>query len=290
MPKTQEKARLLETRRVADDTHRIVLYAPRITATARPGQFAMVRITSEGADPLLNRPFSFHRIHKDDGLLEILFRVVGRGTWLLSQRKEGSTLDVIGPLGNAFPMPEAHEEIVALVAGGIGIAPLVELGHRLAHWAREKDSRQILLFYGARTASELVPLGKLERKGIRAFFSTDDGSRGLCGTVVDLMDQSVRESGILPQRLYACGPLPMQAAVAAWAHEKDVRATMSLESVMACGIGACLGCALPAAHPDDPGRARYVHVCKEGPVFDSRKILWEKMESTPVRPLTFVCS
>ncbi|SMC20853.1 dihydroorotate oxidase B, electron transfer subunit [Desulfacinum hydrothermale DSM 13146] len=290
MPKTQEKARLLETRRVAEDTHRIALYAPRITATARPGQFVMVRITSEGTDPLLNRPFSFHRIHKDDGLFEILFRVVGRGTWLLSQRKEGETLEVIGPLGNFFTLPPAHEETVALVAGGIGIAPMEEWGHRLAQWARGDEARRVYLFYGARTASEVVPTRRLERKGVTTFISTDDGTLGRCGTALDLLDQTCRDLSIRPQRLYSCGPLAMQAAVATWARQQNLPAVMSLESVMACGIGACLGCALPAVPPDDSSRIHYVHVCKEGPVFDSRKILWEKMEPMPVRPLSFVCS
>ncbi len=289
MPKTFEKARLLEIRKVAEHTFRLTLYAPRTTATAKPGQFVMVRAAVEGSDPLLNRPFSFHRILKEDGLFEILLRVVGRGTQLLSQRREGTLVEIIGPLGKGFRAPSSAQEKVALVAGGIGVAPLYGWAIHLSEKIYGKNSHQITFFYGARTKSEFIPARRLQRRGIQCVFSTDDGSQGFCGTVVDLVRETRAVEKTAFDRMYVCGPLSMQAALAGDVLSLNIPVEMSLESVMGCGIGACLGCVLPAVDPEDPSRRHYVHVCTDGPVLDAGRIRWEEIEPMPYRPLSLVC-
>ncbi len=286
MPRVLEKAKILETQREAEGIHRLVLYAPRIVPTARPGQFVMIRVASEGSDPLLSRPFSFHRLHKDDGLFEILLRVVGTGTRILSQRPPGSTLDVVGPLGRGFTPPSGPGETVALVAGGIGIAPLWALLDELTAKTHKNHRDQLYVFYGARTRTELVPLSPLKRLGVSLVVSTDDGSAGEQATVVEALARR-HETGMVPlDRLYACGSLPMQVSLARWASGRGILVEMSLESMMACGIGACLGCALPAVDPEDPQAERYVHVCTDGPVFDPGRIRWDKIQPVMARPLT----
>lgn len=286
MPRVLEKAKILETQKEAEGIHRLVLYAPRIVPTARPGQFVMIRVASEGSDPLLARPFSFHRLHKDDGLFEILLRVVGTGTRILSQRPPGSTLDVVGPLGRGFTPPSGPHETVTFVAGGIGIAPLwALLDEAIAKTHKDRPDR-LHVFYGARTRSELVSLSPLKRLGVRLVVSTDDGSSGERGTVVEALRRHYPGEPALPHRLYACGSLPMQVSLARWASGRAIPMEMSLESLMACGIGACLGCALPALDADDPQAERYVHVCQDGPVFDPRRIRWDRIQPIAARPLT----
>lgn len=286
MPRVQEKAKILETQKEAEGIHRLVLYAPRIVPTARPGQFVMVRVSSEGSDPLLGRPFSFHRIHKDDGLFEILFKVVGTGTQILSQRRPGSVLDVVGPLGRGFTLPSGSEQTVVFVAGGIGIAPIQALLDAVLVTTHKDHPERIHLFYGARTAAELLPFKPWNRLGIHTVVSTDDGSAGETGTVVEALHRRFESGLALPDRVYACGSLPMQVSVARWARGRDILIEMSLESMMACGIGACLGCAVPAVDPFDPQAEKYIHVCHDGPVVDPRKIRWDKVQPLPVRPQT----
>lgn len=288
MPRIQEKAKILESRKEAEGIYRLVLYAPKIVPTARPGQFVMVRVASEGADPLLARPFSFYRLHKDDGLCEILLRVVGKGTRILSQRRPGSSVDMVGPLGRGFTAPTSSEETVLFLAGGIGITPLRALLDHLLATTHKDHPERLHLYYGARSASELIGLHALQRAGVVTVVSTDDGSAGEAGTVLDAMRQRWEASSQMPNRLYACGSLPMQVHLARWIRGRNILVEMSLESMMACGIGACLGCALPAVNPEAPHKPRYLHVCQDGPVLDPRKIQWDKLQPVMTRPLTSV--
>jgi dihydroorotate dehydrogenase electron transfer subunit len=288
MGKYQEEARILANEGVADATWRLVLECPRIAAEARPGQFVMLQIR-EGTDPLLRRPFSFHRIHAERAVFEILYRVVGRGTWWLSQTRQGSRVSVVGPLGNAFRPPDRPGP-VAVVGGGIGVAQLYELLHQLAKpSAFFGGSVDIHFFYGTRTAAEMLPESAFSELNLPVHRSTDDGTAGFCGTVVDLFRRVLEKDRRRPAAIYACGSLPMQFAVAQWALSQGIPAQLSLESLMACGLGACLGCALPAPDPKAPNADRYVRVCKDGPIFEAGSIRWNKIQPPPVTPPTFVC-
>jgi dihydroorotate dehydrogenase electron transfer subunit len=283
MAKYQEDARVIDQQEVADRTFRLRLRADRIAMAARAGQFVMLQVHN-GTDPLLKRPLSFHRILPEQGLIEILYRVVGRGTWCLSQCSPGTRLNLVGPLGNGFALPAKDDGAVVLIAGGIGIAPLHELMVQLISNLPKDRDNAVHLFYGARTAAELIPIHPYESMGITVYCSTDDGSSGYAGYVTQLFELVVNRQRTRPALLYACGPLVMLYHVARWSMTHNVPSQLSLESLMACGIGACLGCALPAPHPDDPMTDHYLHVCKDGPIFKAGSIAWTKLQRQPASP------
>ena len=282
MDKIIEEARIVLQERVLGQIFRLRLHSPQIAASARPGQFVMLRVR-EGIDPMLRRPFSFSRIYPEKGEFEILYRVVGRGTWLLSRLEPGAGASLVGPLGNGFELPVARSAPLAFIAGGIGIAPLLELIAQV----QKRGAADLRLFYGARTAIELLPENFLRFSGVRAHFSTDDGSFGFHGRITRMFEDVLAEGDFPPSAIYSCGPLAMQYHVAKWALANGTNAQLSLESLMACGIGACLGCALPAATPDDPGGERFAHVCEDGPIFSAGSIKWNKILAQQTVPPTW---
>jgi dihydroorotate dehydrogenase electron transfer subunit len=288
MPKFQEDAELVEQRHVAAGTYRMRLMSPQLAAQGRPGQFLLARVVGISLDPLLRRPFSFHRLFPNDGIVEILYKVVGRGTLMLSHCRPGTRINVLGPLGNGFSLPEERERPLFLVAGGIGIAPLFAVLDQAlaAGW----DPSRLHLFYGARGADELLAAEEFASLGIPVRWSTDDGSQGWHGFVTDLVRNALEGGAVRPGRLYACGTLAMQHQVAKLAVEYGLTAELSLESLMACGLGACLGCALPAWHPTDPDADHYVHVCKHGPIFSPGSIRWQRLQFHRAQPPIFLSS
>jgi len=267
---------------------RLLLEAPGLAARARPGQFLHVRCGG-GRDPLLRRPICMHDAAPAAGTVALLVRVVGRGTAILAASGVGDVLDVLGPLGRGFDAAggggthagvhaSAQGGALALVAGGAGVAPL-------AFAARASAGRTVHALVGARTAAELVSVAELGRWGARVRVATDDGTSGHHGPVTDLLEDLLarqgggRASGALdaPREVWACGPLPMLRRVAAIAGGAGVRCLVSLEAHMACGVGACRGCAWPAAGAAGAGGCAttpsYVHVCRDGPVFDAREVV-----------------
>jgi dihydroorotate dehydrogenase electron transfer subunit len=287
MAKVQEDAQILDQQEVAERTFRLRLRSERIASTARPGQFLMIEV-HKGTDPLLKRPFSFHRIVPEEGLIEILYRVVGQGTWRLSKCPPGMRLNILGPLGNGFSPAGTDHHPLVLIAGGIGIAPLHELMVQLTANRSGPGGSAIHLFYGTRTSAELIPTGPYERMGITVHCSTDDGSFGYHGYVTQFFEFMIRQEPRQPMSLYSCGPLVMLYHVARWSLAHNVPAQLSLESLMACGIGACLGCALPAPHPHDSVSDHYLHVCKDGPIFQAGSIAWTKLQRQPTAPQTYL--
>jgi dihydroorotate dehydrogenase electron transfer subunit len=289
MTKLQETALVIEHEQVAQLTHRLKLQAPGISRSACAGQFAMIQVR-QGFDPLLRRPLSFHRILPAEGCIELLYRVVGRGTWWLSQAKPGTAVSILGPLGNGFTPDESAGYPVALIAGGIGIAPLFQLLLNLVADSPENRRENIHLFYGARTAAELLPEDSFDLLGIPVHVSTDDGSRGFHGRVTQLFASIVEGGPMQPRRVFACGPLAMQVQVAKWVVAHGTASQLSLEALMACGVGACLGCALPAVRSNDSGPNQFVHVCKDGPIFQAGSIEWTKIQPHPMPTPTFLYS
>ncbi len=285
MEKIIEEARIVSRQLVRGQIFRLRLHAPNISGAARPGQFVMLRVC-EGIDPLLRRPFSFSRVDAAEGDFEILYRVVGRGTLLLSRLLPGASLSLVGPLGNGFELPLTSSSPLAFLAGGIGLAPLLELIARVISERGQKGAGELRLFYGARTAEELLPEDLLCLPGLRIDFATDDGTFGYKGRITHMFEEAVAE-GFGPSEIYSCGPLAMQYNVAKWALANKTMAQLSLESLMACGLGACLGCALPAATPEDPGAERFVHVCEDGPIFSAGSIKWNKILSQQTVVPTF---
>lgn len=283
MDKIIDNARIVHQERIGAQIYRLRLHSPEIAGAARCGQFVMVRVR-EGTDPLLRRPFSFSRIYPEDGDFEILYRVVGRGTWLMSRLASGSTVSIIGPLGNGFQLPLDRSIPLAFIAGGIGIAPLLELIAQVASERGPNNTGNLHLFHGARTASELLPEDFLGDLGVRVRVATDDGSFGYRGFVTKMFEECASGDNFRPLEIYSCGPLTMQYHVAQWALSHDTLAQLSMESLMACGIGACLGCALPASQPDGPGPESFVHVCEDGPIFSAGSIKWNKISVQQMEP------
>ncbi len=258
MTKFQEKAQLLDRQELASGIYRLTLHAPLVAGMAHPGQFVMVRV-GDLLDPLLRRPFSIHQVSAA-GDLQILFKVVGRGTACLADLQPGHEVDLLGPLGRGFRLQ--REDPVCLLGGGMGIAPLYFLGKRLLQQARLPEFDPVLL--GAASQQELGLLADdFFGLGYDVRTATDDGSMGHHGFVTDLLDE------VLPRvsRVYVCGPYPMMRIAATKCEDAGVECQVSLETHMACGLGACLGCTVE-------GREGYAHVCIQGPVFDAPEVAW----------------
>jgi dihydroorotate dehydrogenase electron transfer subunit len=257
-------ARLTWNEEVAPGYHLMATEAPEIAAQAAPGQFVHVRV-GPSYDPLLLRPFSILRTDKAAGQVWMLVKVVGRGTRLLAGMAPGTTLDVMGPLGHGFPEPPLGDEVV-LVAGGVGVAPLIFWADRLQ---TAFSHVRVVSIYGAATEEALACWLDLAARSDEFYAATEDGSAGEAGLASDAL------RGLLARRsvgtIYACGPRPMLAACAAAAAESGVPCFVAMEQWMGCWVGACLGCVVPAAG------GGYLRVCSEGPVFAAEALDWEAL-------------
>jgi dihydroorotate dehydrogenase electron transfer subunit len=241
------------------DFRLLVLEKKDALSVPQPGQFYMLQ-AGNTYDPLLKRPFSIFRYN--DNIIQFLYRVRGKGTHLLSFLKRGDIINIIGPLGKPFPEPE--DDFIAL-AGGIGIASIMPL--------LERFKKKAYLFYGAKKKDELIMLEGAKAFSKELFISTDDGSEGYKGIITDFLKNSiVFKNYSLP--IYACGPNIMLKELAQIV--PDIQTCyVSLEEYMACGVGACLGCVVKIKDPISEQGWTYKRVCKEGPVFDIKEILWE---------------
>jgi len=256
----KESAEIVSREQIAEDIFRFTVKSPDIAAASWPGQFVMVR-TGDGLDPLLRRPFSVHQVAAG-GLVQIVFKVIGKGTRALAAMESGRKLDLLGPVGRGFVIGEEYQHI--LVGGGIGIAPLLFLA---GHILEKNDSSSVRVLLGARTKDEIFTLkGDFENMGLEVNAITEDGTLGKKGIITDLMVELKQEK---PVMIYGCGPYPMLRAVAGTCRENNWKCQVSLETMMACGLAACLGCAVLRA--DMKG---YVHACKDGPVFDADDVAW----------------
>jgi dihydroorotate dehydrogenase electron transfer subunit len=242
---------------------------------AKPGQFVMLRgdwgiDTQEDTnavrlrtDPLLRRPFSIYRVNQQENEIQIVYRVMGKGTKRISELSENQEVDIIGPLGIPFERPEGKRKVI-LAAGSIGVPPLIALAEQM----EEKP----LLIFGGKTENDVIFLkDDLEQLGLRTIYVAEKKERTegktLCieGTVISVLSNHVGKGDLV----YACGPNRMLAEIARMSAKIGFEAYVSFEERMACGIGVCLGCAV--RHTD----GRYVHVCKDGPVFNVTDIDWD---------------
>lgn len=237
-----------------------------ITENAHPGQFLMVRISSQ-SHPLLRRPFSIHSI--EGNITEIFFKESGFGTKLLSQKRIGDKINIFGPLGKGFDLnKDLFQKKIALVGGGRGVAPLYFLACRL------KDlSADIILYYGGKTADELPLRKKFKQISIKTLCSTDDGSLEFKGLVTELLERNITQE--TPDHIFACGPDPMMEKTAKIAAQQGIPAQFSLESLMGCGFGVCWGCVKKIKKDNQPA---WIKICEEGPVFPKESILWDSEE------------
>jgi dihydroorotate dehydrogenase electron transfer subunit len=235
-----------------------------------PGQFAMLSL-GERQDPLLRRPFSIYNLPEPDRpsrTVQVLYKVLGRGTDLMTRIARGERLAALLPLGRGFAPPRNRGDRLVLVAGGVGIASL----HPLAA-AEIRAGGSPLLLFGCRTAAELPGAARTRALGVETLVATDDGSEGARGFVTDLLETVLLERGAADKILCVCGPTPMMKAVAGLALRLDARCHLSLESSMACGFGVCVGCVV-GVRRDAGGALSYVRTCLEGPVMDAREVVW----------------
>ena len=260
MAQYQENATVIRIEQFVDSTFRLTLNCPQISAVAQPGQFVMVK-TGGGKDPLLRRPFSIHQTSAA-GRIQLYFKVVGKGTEMLSQVQQNHTLSVLGPLGRGYRL-DVHAPAI-IVGGGLGIAPLLFLAKENCRLKAHCGNDLIIL--GARKKEELTHLiDDFQELGLRLLTATNDGSLGHHGFVTEVLRQEVLPPGCL---VYGCGPEPMLAGIHTICHKRGIRCQVSVESVMACGMGACLGCSRPKKS------GGYTHVCLNGPVYDAEDLLW----------------
>ena len=253
---------------LGDEIFLLTLHAPEIARAALPGQFVMLQ-ASPSPEPLLRRPMSFCQIGPSGSLatgpetFRILYQVAGFGTRLMTRLVPGDTLSCLGPLGRGFPLlPGGHSRRIVLVAGGIGLAPFPFLAERL----RDAGVAWSLL-YGARSARQIVGIDWFRQLGVDPILITEDGSVGEKGFVTAPLSRMVEEDG-KGIEVYACGPDPMLRAVARVCREGGVPCRLSLEAVMPCGFGVCLGCGVAANRPE----GGYLRICTDGPVFSGEEI------------------
>ncbi len=262
-----KKVKVLQNKKVGRVYFKIRFKCEDAALRVFPGQFVMLRMEDDMAS-FLSRPFSIHRTLCRDGVseeIEVLFKVVGGFTRKLSNLKAGDTLFFTGPLGSGFKIKE--EGSAFLVAGGIGVAPLVFLGEFI------KKNRMFVdctVFIGGRTSADILCINDFEKLGIKTVVATDDGTRGGRGLITCAVEEEIKIKK--PDIIYSCGPYPMLQSVSEIANQYGVVCQVSVETVMACGMGACLGCAVKKADDSE----RYFHVCTDGPVFYAKDLAMDK--------------
>ena len=251
--KVKAQAVVISMEQLAGDIYSLWIKEQTIANQAKAGQF--ISFFSKDGSKLLPRPISICEIDKANGALRVVFRVVGFGTKEFSQLKEGETVDVMGPLGNGYTF-EGKKAL--LIGGGIGIPPMLELAKSLS------IEKSIVLGY---RTNDLFLKNDLETYG-DVYVSTEDGTAGTKGNVID----AIKEHNIDADIIFACGPTPMLKGVKAYAAEHGIKAQLSLEEKMACGIGACLACVCKSKEKDHHSNVNNKRVCKDGPVFYADEI------------------
>ena len=260
MKNFQLEAKILLQTRIKDNYWYCELNAPQVAKHALPGQFINIRV-SDNLDPLLRRPISICGVSKTK--IKIFYEAVGKATEILAQKKKGELLDIIGPLGKGFDYQHLIKSKRAkniLLAGGMGVAPLVFLAEKL------KLNKPLVLI-GAKTKNLLLCEKEFKALGCEVSIATDDGSCGFKGKVTDLLKHLLSTIDGQLSTVYSCGPHLMLKAVGQIARDHKINAQLSLEEHMACGIGACLGCVVAT-------KDGYKTVCKDGPVFSSEELIW----------------
>jgi dihydroorotate dehydrogenase electron transfer subunit len=256
---------VLRREKLQEKVFKLTLSSSSICNKAKPGNFVHVRVSQSGS-PLLRRPFSIHKLERNKNSFEILFKVIGPGTEILSRVMPGESLDVLGAIGNSFTLPKKQQEIM-LVAGGMGIAPLWFLLHDLIG---RIGKGKLTFFLGCKKKEELLYVENLKSLGIDLVIATDDGSVGRKGQITEVFLKEIKKRGKDSKRVaaYSCGPQMMLKRMSYIAERLDLFCQVSLETHMACGMGACWGCVVKLRD------GNYQRVCVDGPVFDAREMDW----------------
>lgn len=252
--KWKELAEVVSQEQIAEDIYSLWLQTEQIAKTAKAGQF--ISMYTKDGSKLLPRPISICEIDKESRQLRVVYRVTGEqtGTKQFSMLRAGDTIEIMGPLGNGFPLKEKK---AFLIGGGIGIPPMLELAKEL------NCEKQIVAGY----RDELFLFEDLKQYG-EVYVATEDGSAGTTGNVLD----AIRANGLEADIMYACGPTPMLRALKEYALEHQIECYLSLEEKMACGVGACLACVCKSSEKDHHTNVNNKRICKDGPVFLSTEV------------------
>ncbi len=256
MAKLKMKSIVIEQKMLAEGICSMWLDAKEIAVQAKPGQF--ISVYSNDKSRVLPRPISICEIDSEKGALRIVYRIVGKGTEEFSKAEAGDSFEILGPLGNGFPIEEAKGKKVLMIGGGIGVPPMLQT-------AKEIEGEAIIVS-GYRN-QDLFLKEELESAGT-LFIATEDGSVGTKGNVVD----AIRENQIEADMMFACGPKPMLRALKDYALEKGMPCWISMEEKMACGVGACLACVCQSKDVDSHSHVHNKRICKDGPVFLSTEV------------------
>lgn len=256
MAQKKETARVVSQERLTEDIYSMWIDSGEMVKEAKPGQF--ISVYSKDGAKLLPRPISICEADAELGRLRIVYRVVGAGTDEFSHYQAGDSIEIMGTLGNGFPLDTCGKGKKAfLIGGGIGIPPMLELAKRL------EGEKQAVLGY-----RDVLFLNEEFAPYATVAIATEDGSTGTRGNVLD----AIREQGLTADVIYACGPTPMLRAIKAYAAEQKIECYLSLEEKMACGIGACLACVCKTKEIDEHSQVHNKRICKDGPVFKAEEV------------------
>ena len=245
---------VVETLQVHENIFIQKIHSPEIASIVKPGQFLNVRV-SINSFPLLRRPFSICDVDGEN--IFLMFNVLGEGTKILASKQKGDLIDILGPLGNGFNLNGDYNNAI-IVAGGLGSAPFPFVTRII------KDSKNILSFVGGRSTLDIITYGM---QNIQV--STDDGSLGLKGNVIQLLEKNLDKIDINLSKVFACGPNAMLRALKDFCIKNNLDCEVSTESAMACGFGICQGCPIESTTDDE----KYLLVCKDGPVFNVKDVV-----------------
>ncbi|MEA3305948.1 MAG: dihydroorotate dehydrogenase electron transfer subunit [Candidatus Omnitrophota bacterium] len=258
-------AKVISQEELKEGCFRMALEAPYIAKTAEPGQFLHVRC-GDSTDPLLRRPLSIHRIGKKN--IEILYNVAGKGTGILSGKKKDGKIDLIGPLGNGFTIRKKSNSLKMLVAGGMGVAPLLGLAEKLSGRGRVKRKKKFIVILGAGTQNHILCEREFKKLGGEIHIATEDGSKGKKALATELAEEVINSNRYKWKDvcIYGAGPIGMVRALCRLMEGCSIESQVSLEEKMACGVGACMGCVVDT-------QSGYKRVCKDGPVFNMCEVI-----------------
>jgi dihydroorotate dehydrogenase electron transfer subunit len=249
----QNLCEIVENEEVAVGHFKMTVKAPAIVNQYKPGQFVTVQVSGVGA-PLIRKPFGVYECDEDENTIAILYKVIGKGTQLLSEMVSDMKIDVMGPLGNGIDDIDTSKK-TAVIAGGIGIAAVAMIAENL--------DGNFDLFYGVKTAEELVDIEIWDAMASKVFITSDDGTIGEEGFVTSVFEKRVKEY----EQVFVCGPQVMMKTVFQICQVVEIPSWFLLEEYMACGVGLCMGCVCET-------KEGYKRVCKEGPVFKGEEIKW----------------
>lgn len=264
MKKLQDIYKVVSNEKLSPRFYRLTFKAPAIKKDVQPGQFVHIRV-SDGMEPFFRRPFSVYRAKNN---IEVFYEVVGPGTKIMSEMKKGDSIDVLGPVGTPFTTPAKTTKQLVMVAGGIGIAPFLLLTDFIKNRSgayRDAPMPEMILMYGGRTRGHVYPMKEFKENGCKMMVATDDGSVGTKGRVSKLFEKIDWDSETT--EVLTCGPHAMMAAVQDFAKKKNIKGQAACEEVMACALGACLGCSIKTTKG-------FKTVCYDGPVFDLQEIIF----------------